>query len=348
MVDIREVEPGAWDRVLDEAGLHDVYARSAYLAASSIIEPGRPRLLAVEDASGTVVFPVLVRDIPGGHGLRDITTPYGYGGPLGSGVAPPWKSFSQAYAGWCERTRVVSTFIRFHPLYANHADARSAELVPLSGVIGWRVGAGRDLWAGLHPHHRRLLRKAKASGIRTSIVEAPESLAAFRRLYETTMRRLGAASFYFFEREYWDAFERDLRQQLVLVESALDGRVVASVLCLASAPWLHYHLGASDETGRATGASHLALFVAAQWAQQRGYSVFNLGGGVGGEDDTLMKFKARFDPGGILPSFIGKQVNDPVAYRELSGSEEDGSFFPVYRARRRGSALDVEVHARGS
>jgi serine/alanine adding enzyme len=348
VLDIREIEPEAWDQVLDKAGLHDIYARLAYLAASSFMEPGRPRLLSVEDAGGTVVFPLLVRDIPGGHGLRDVTTPYGYGGPLGTGSTPPWEAFDEAYAGWCDRMGIVSTFIRFHPLYANHADAGAAELVPLSGVIGWRVHDGRDLWAGLHPHHRRLLRKAHTSGIRTSIVEAPESLVMFRRLYQTTMLRLGAASFYHFEHEYWDALERDLRQRLVLVESALDGLVVAAVLCFASAPWLHYHLGASDETGRATGASHLALFVAAQWAQERGYSVFNLGGGVGGEDDTLLKFKARFDPGGILPSFIGKQVNDPVAYRELSGSGSDESFFPAYRAPTRGPAPDAEVHARGS
>jgi serine/alanine adding enzyme len=345
VTDIREVEPEAWDRVLDEAGLHDVYARSAYLAASSILDLGRPRLLVVNAAGGTVVFPVLLRDIPGRRGLRDVTTPYGYGGPLGSGVAPPSEAFEEAYAGWCERMGVVSTFIRFHPLYGNHAAAGAVELVPLSGVIGWRVEDGRDLWAGLHPHHRRLLRKARASGLRTSIVEAPESLADFRELYETTMQRLEASSFYFFEREYWDMLARDLREHLVLVESVLDGQVVAAVLCLSAAPWLHYHLGASDEAGRAIGASHLALFVAAQWAQEQGYSTFNLGGGVGGGDDTLLRFKARFDPGGILPSFIGKQVNDPVAYRELSGSETDGSFFPAYRAPTRDVAPDVEVHA---
>ena len=346
MTDVREIEPDAWDRVLDEAGLHDVYARSAYLAASSIVEPGQPRLLRVEDGGGSVAFPVLVRDIPGARGLRDVTTPYGYGGPLGSGVRPPWDAFEKAYARWCERSGVVSTFIRFHPLYGNHADATGVELVPLSGVIGWRVERGRDLRAGLHPHHRRLLRKAEAAGVRTSIVEAPESLLAFRQLYETTMLRLGAGSFYFFDREYWDALARDLRNELVLVESVLHGRVVASVLCLASPPWLHYHLGASDETGRATGASHLALFVAATWAQERGSTVFNLGGGVGGADDTLLEFKARFDPGGLLPSFIGKQVNDPIAYSELSGPVADGSFFPAYRALARTPALDAGVHAR--
>jgi serine/alanine adding enzyme len=348
VTEIREIPPEAWDRALDDAGLQDTYARRAYVEASCILEPGRPKLLALEDAGGSVLFPLIERDIPGGDGLRDVTTPYGYGGPLATGAAPPWETFDEAYAGWCGRMGVVSTFIRFHPLYANHTSARAAELVPLSGVIGWRVGRDRDLHAGMHQHHRRLLRKAREAGVRASIIERPESLDDFRRLYETTMQRLEASSFYFFDREYWDMLARDLRQHLVLVESVLDGQVVAAVLCLSAAPWLHYHLGASDETGRTNGASHLALFVAAQWAQEQGHSTFNLGGGVGGGDDTLLRFKARFDPGGFLPSFIGKQVNDPVAYRELSGSETEGSFFPAYRAPTRDVAPDVEVHARGS
>ena len=348
MTEIREISPEAWDRVLDEAGLHDTYARSAYVAASCTVEPGRPRLLAFDDAGGSIFFPLIERDIPGSDGRRDVTTPYGYGGPLATGGAPPWEAFGEAYSGWCERTGVVSTFIRFHPLYANHTGARESELVQLSGVIGWRLGKPRDLHAGLHPHHRRLLKKAQEAGVRASIIEGPESLADFRRLYETTMQRLEASSFYFFEREYWDTLVRDLRPRLVLVQSVLDGDVVGSVLCFAAAPWLHYHLGASDENGRTTGANHLALFVAAQWAQQHGYSVFNLGGGVGGRDDNLLRFKSRFDPGGILPSFIGKQVNDPAAYGELSGSDDGGGFFPAYRASGGDHALDVEVHARGS
>ena len=65
MADVREIEPEAWDRVLGEAGLHDVYARSAYLAASSIVEPGRPLLLTVEDGGGGLPSAALI----GGGGV---------------------------------------------------------------------------------------------------------------------------------------------------------------------------------------------------------------------------------------------------------------------------------------
>jgi serine/alanine adding enzyme len=348
MIEVQSIRPEAWDRVLDEAGLNDVYARHGYLAASCILEPGTPTLLVFEDAGSRVVFPLILRDVPGPDALRDVTTPYGYGGPLASGPAPPWEAFHEAYDRWCRRKRVVSTFIRFHPLYANHVGAQPAELDALSGVVGWRVADDRDVFAGMHPHHRRLVRKARAAGVRTSIIERPRSLAGFERLYEATMRRLGASRFYFFSRDYWDALGRDLRQELVLVQSTLGGEVVAAVLCLASVPWLHYYLGASDDRGRKVGASHLALFDAAQWAQARGYTVVNLGGGLGGGADALLTFKARFDPGGVLPAFVGKQINDLAAYRRLSGAQAGDGFFPAYRASERGDRTPAGVDATSS
>ena len=328
-------------------GLRDVYASHAYVAASCLLEPGEPRLLVLDGAEGGIVFPLILRDIPAGSGLRDVTTPYGYGGPLASGSSPSWRRFDEAYQSWSDRMNVVSTFVRFHPLYGNQDGPATMDVSALSGVIAWRVEPGRDLLAGMHPHHRRLVRKATSAGIRPSVSRGPSSLEGFRRLYESTMRRLDASSFYFFGDAYWEALACDLREQLVLVESVLEGQVVAAVLCMGSAPWLHYHLGASDELGRRSGASHLALFVAAQWAQAHGYTTLNLGGGVGGGNDPLLAFKTRFDPEGLIPAHVGRQINDPIAYRELSGTDADDTFFPAYRALERAGEPDVEVRVRG-
>lgn len=348
MTGFREVAPAEWDEVLREHGLNDVYASYGYVSASCLVEPGEPRLLELRDPDGSIFFPLIFRDIPGTSGLHDVTTPYGYGGPLPAGSAPPWARFYEAFQDWCTRENVVSTFVRFHPRYANEAEAAGMEIRALSGVIGWRVDPGRDLMAGMHPHHRRLVRKATNAGIRPRVTQGPLELDRFRQLYETTMRRLDASSFYFFDDAYWASVSRDLGDRLVLVESELDGEVVAAALCLGSAPWLHYHLGASDETGRANGANHLSLFGAARWAQANGCTTLNLGGGVGGQDDPLFAFKTRFDPGGVLPCFIGGQINDPLAYRRLTGSEADATFFPAYRASERGPERNGDVRSRGA
>jgi hypothetical protein len=145
------------------------------------------------------------------------------------------------------------------------------------------------------------------------------------------MTRLEADSFYLFGDAYWTSLKQ---LPCVLVEVRGDGELAAAVLCFSSAPWLHYHLGATSDEGRRRGASHLALLGAARWGRERGYELLHLGGGLGGRRDSLYEFKWRFDPGGEREFALGKAIHDETAYRELAGAEAarlDG-FFPAYRA----------------
>ncbi len=174
-----------------------------------------------------------------------------------------------------------------------------------------------------------MVRKAQSAGLGT---EANPGVGQFQPLYEETMERAGADQFYFFPPEYWTTLDR-LGDGLMRFDAYHDEEVVASALCLASPPWLHYHLGAASEIGRKLGATTFLLYEIARWAQERGYSRFHLGGGVGGGRDSLHEFKRRFDPGGELPMAIGKVVHDPEAYSRLGGNPDDLSgFFPAYRS----------------
>ena len=252
-----------------------------------------------------------------------MTTPYGYGGPVGA-------AFWEPYDDWCRDNGVITTFVRFHPLYANQQDAPpNVRVEPLGGTVAWRLDEDGDLFERMHRHHRRVVRKAVVAGVEATATLAPESLDRFRRLYEQTMERRAAAGFYYFPRAYWRALETDLREHVVLFQAGDD----AAILCLAAPPWLHYHLGASSETGRTLGASTLLFLEAARWAQELGYTRFHLGGGVGGARDSLYEFKLRFDPGGALEAAVGKAIHDAEAYAALAGPRAgtDG-FFPAYRA----------------
>ena len=157
-------------------------------------------------------------------------------------------------------------------------------------------------------------------------------MAPFVELYEETMRRQDAAPFYFFPPAYWEQLLR-LGERLVVFDAVLDGELIASSLCLATRPWLHYHLSATSERARTTGASNLVLFEAAKWAQARSFSCFHLGGGLGGREDSLYEFKRRFDPAGSREAAIGKAVHDPARYADLAGdpSADAIGFFPAYR-----------------
>jgi GNAT acetyltransferase-like protein len=310
---VTEVEPSEWDDLLVRLGLADAYYRRSYVEAAAALEHGRPLLLEHEGG----VFAAVQREDP-----PDIVTPYGYGGPVGGD-----GSFWPTYEEWCCLRGIVTTFISFHPLFQNqvgvpiHVEVRGP-------TVGWRLNAGRDLLAGMHWKHRNKVRKARKAGVS---VTAEHALGAFVSIYEETMRRVQAPQYYFFNDGYWDGLQ-GLGAGLARFDASIDGEVVASALCLASPPWLHYHLSGTSEVGRSSGASTLLLFEAALWAQEHGYDCFHLGGGIGGKVDSLHHFKERFDPGNAFESAIGKVIHDEEAYRRLSGGHAgfDG-YFPAYR-----------------
>jgi hypothetical protein len=215
----------------------------------------------------------------------------------------------------------VTTFTWFHPRFQNHRYSRF-HVEPRGGTVAWRLEG--DLFERLHRHHRRAARKAEEH-IETRITVRPPDLGSFASLYERTMAEKGATGFYYFPAEYWEALAG--HEWLVLFEAVSDHGVTAALLGLASKPWLHYHLGASERSG---GANNLLFLEAARWAQAEGYERFHLGGGVGGADDSLLEFKLRFDEGGLIESAVGKAIHDDDAYRTLGGEGFDG-FFPAYR-----------------
>lgn len=301
---MREVPADEWD------GLElDAYYRRPYVEAAALLDPGRPFLLEHDGA----YFAGIERDEP-----CDVITPYGYGGPTADG-------FWDAYEAWARERGAVTTFVRFHPLYGNQRGA-PLHVDELAPTVAWRLEPERDLLAGLHFKHRNKVTKAENAG---ATVTQHEDLGEFVPLYEDTMRRVNADDLYFFAPAYW---ERLAELPLARFDASIAGEVVASALCLATPPWLHYHLSGTTVDGRSTGASTLVLLEAARWAQANGYERFHLGGGLGGTQDSLHHFKARFDPGGLVAAAVGKAIHDEDAYRELSGGEAsyDG-FFPAYR-----------------
>ena len=334
MTEIAEIPGGEWDALLDRLGLDDVYFRSAYLESASLLGQGDPAYLHLGGSSGDVVFPVLVRDAPAGY--SDVGTPMGYGGPLAAGSTPPIEDFFEAYERWCRDRRVVATFARFQPALANQRLAEGRwHLEHIGHSIGWHVG-GRspdEIVEGIDAHHRRIVRKARRAGIEVTFEERPAGLDGFVSLYEDTMRRRDASPFYFFPEAYWAQLTGPLGDALVRADALVDGETVASIVCFASPPLLHYHLGASSERGQELGANHLLFVETAAWAAAHGFERFHLGGGVGGFEDSLYEFKRRFDPGGPLPAYLGKAVHDEDAYRELSGGAEIdyAGYFPAYR-----------------
>jgi hypothetical protein len=323
-MDLVEVEPGAWDGLVRSIGVTDVYYSRAFVEASAPLAHGEATFLHLNGDGGDVIFPCVVRSDP-----PDVVTPYGYGGPLAVGDAPP--DFAPAYQAWCEARGALSTFVVFHPLFGNAA-ASAMRTTPLADTVVWPLR--EEPFDAMDSHHRRRVRRAWRDGLEATVHERPAEIDGFVAVYEETMRRRDAADFYLFDDAYWQALLDGV--PLVRADVRHDGALVSSMLGMGERPWLHYHLGGTTEEGMRHGASHLALYTLAQHGHENGYEALHLGGGVGGRDDSLREYKRRFAPAGLTPAAIGKAVHDEPAYLWAAGAEAvdwDG-FFPAYRAPR--------------
>ena len=158
-------------------------------------------------------------------------------------------------------------------------------------------------------------------------------------MYGETMRRQGAANYYHFPPTYWKGL-LGLKDRLILARATLDGILVASILCFVSGPFVHYHLGASTDEARSSGANPLLFLRIAEWAAANGHEQFHLGGGVGASaNSSLLTFKHRFYPEAPLLNFhVGKLIHDADACVEIKrDSAYEGTDFPPWRGAMGGN-----------
>ena len=207
----------AWDDHLAVAK-RDIYHLAGYHAYAKGSGEGEPMLIIVGDRRHGLAWPYLLRRIDAIEGLAgtdatDVTSVYGYPGPVAWGCQPGDSFLAEAWQEILEvwrQQRVVSAFTRFHPLLGNAAivaafppPADCAEmplpqpLVPggLTVSIDCRLDdvAARRGYAKVL---RQEIDAARRAGLVTEVDEKWSEIGTFTRLYGETMERSGAGAEY--------------------------------------------------------------------------------------------------------------------------------------------------------
>jgi lipid II:glycine glycyltransferase (peptidoglycan interpeptide bridge formation enzyme) len=209
------------------------------------------------------------------------------------------------------------------------------------------VDQGPDAaWKAMEGRSRTAIRKAERSGfdsrLRPVRPDDTEPGSTFRRLYETTMARVGSSPRYLFTDEYYQQLLHGLGPALLMAEVYdPDGVIVAASLVMRHRGRAHYHLAGSDPGAARLGANNLLVWAIIGWAAAEGLDLVHLGGGLTA-DDNLFRFKRSF--GGRAAEFwTGTAVLDESQYRILAEERSSrlgipldrmrtSSFFPLYRA----------------
>lgn len=328
-----------WAEALERLD-HDLYHQPAWAELEAERLGHRPAAFVYRRHGYFFLLPLLIQRIPG-SGRIDCASPYGYAGPLGDPEAGEElvAAACRALVGTLREAGAVAAFVRFHPLLSP-----AARLVGPGAVVhhGDTVAvdlrrAEEEIWSDTRSGHRNEINRTRREGLVVRFDTGWRHLEEFVRLYHRTMERVGADESYFFTAGYFDSLRRRLAGHLHLAVVLEEETVAAAGLFFETGGIAQYHLsGTADEFVR-RHPTKLLLDGARRWARERGLDWLHLGGGLGGRNDQLFRFKAGFARG-RFPFHTWRLILDPPAYRRLArrlapaaDPEEFGGFFPAYR-----------------
>lgn len=308
-----------WNTYLDRYPSHlcDVYYREEYVKLYKD-ENNLPLSVVCIDNDNILVMPFLRGEI---RGYYDFETPYGYGGPLANTNDLAWIDCALQTMNKCfKENNYVCGFIRFHPLLGNayYCKDNMQVLFDRNTVTIDTSHSEEDIWANqIKSKNRNMIRKAEKNGLVFDAEYDFASIGEFIKLYNSTMSRLEADDFYFFNGDYYETFVNSIKDNGFLGTVRKDGNMICAAMFMFSDEYGHYHLEGSDREYSNLGANNYLLWKAACEMKKLGIKKFHLGGGTSpNQEDTLFKFKKVFSEN-LTEFFIGKEIFSVPAYNAL-------------------------------
>jgi len=333
-----------WDDIVRSFPSYDVYYLSGYVRPFMLHGEGNPRLLYYESDELRAIYVYILRstDI---EGLYDTITPYGYGGILFDGntsnenVSVFWEDFVTAM----KDQGIVNDFVRYHPVLDNASLLKGVvEIVDLGKTIALDLSSPEVIWDNMTSKKKGKIRKAEKNGIVVNHGQGMDLFDEFIKIYNATMDKNDATSYYYFDRPFYEAIHESLKNNYEIFYGTHDSRIIMIAIMLHCNGKMHYHLSGSLLEYRNLEPNNLLLYKAALWGCEKGFKTLHLGGGVDSCNDALFEFKKGFNRNEDYQFSIGRQIFDQEGYdrlvelrmrkdKDFNGST---SFFPSYRANQ--------------
>lgn len=318
---------------------HDCYHLPGWMRAAEFGDGGKARAIYATDGEQELLVPIIRRKVDA-EGW-DAVSPYGYGGPVVSDDISG-EFIDTALRAIVDRLReagCISWFIRLHPLLNADWQSSVGTVLEQGKTVSIDLTKSEEAhWHETRRGHRKNIIRAMEAGVTVRTDRDFDILPTFIRLYSETMRRLGAASSYFFDDRYYHALATEIGENLRLFVAEEAGKVIGATLF--SVAWesgiMQAHLFGADPQYVHRQPYKVITHAARSWGRERGLKRLHLGGGVGGSSsDSLFSFKHGFSPDTHVFR-TQRVIVDPKRYVWLCGGDESvlsdmTGYFPAYR-----------------
>lgn len=306
----------------------------------SLDNSGKPILFVLSRGDDFIALPLIKRKVDNSDWF-DLTSVYGYAGPISNKKFEDidetlLSDFELQIGESMRQAKCICAFSRLHPFI---------DQPYLLNKIGGVYGNGKTIYVDLtvpleeqrENYDKRLARRIRQLRKKKyTIKEATtiKEIAVFTEMYTQNMKRVNATKNYFFTEEYFTKLLQitDFNCKLLMIYNGEEAVCGATVMY--SDNIIRNHLSATSDNYVRESPSKLLTDEISLLGRKLGLKYFHLGGGVGGKEDSLFKFKNAFS-NLTLNDYIWKFIADHDAYNSLlSGLDPniETNFFPLYRS----------------
>lgn len=274
----------------------------------------------------------------------DLITPYGYGGPVirrlenGADKEALIAAYMEDFQRYAGENRIVSEFVRFHPIVGNGVDFQKAyQSIFDRKTVGTTLTYEDVIAVEFSKHRRKDIRRIlKNPDIRYEVNEHPDTLDDFVEVYYSTMDRDNAGEYYYFGKEYFRSILETLGDHVITGKVYLKDKLIAMGVYFRYGKYLHAHLSGTLSDYLEYSPAYILKYALALYGHEKGYEVIHYGGGSSNSPDNgLYKFKREFGQNTEFDFIIAKKIWNEDQYRRLCTAVDgdlDSHFFPAYRA----------------
>ncbi len=334
----------AWCNLIDQCKNADFYHTFDYHQLSKSVNE-TPILIQYKESNKIIGLPLLLRKIKNTE-YFDATSVYGYSGPVTVNIDTSFDNtkFKNELNKLLFEQKIITVFSRLNP-FISHQEVvlKNIGAIHNSGKI-----VNIDLTKNLNDQKKdyskryktyinksRKLCSLKKTNSREDIIE-------FVNIYHANMKRVNATADYFFPKEYFFAFfdSTSFKTELLLAIDKFSKEIIAGAMFIKKNKVIQYHLSGAKENYLEYNAIKLLIDEMRLSASSENFIFFNLGGGVGNKNDSLLKFKSGFSKDyktfKLWKHTINQNLYENLVYNLQtkpckSNFKNCTDFFPCYR-----------------
>lgn len=311
-----------WQQILDLFNITDIYYSCEYFLSALKLDPGEANLFYfVDDAGqGAVAYPFIKRQMKEEEfSFYDITTPFGYGGPVLKVEGDGYKlaaNFLAGFSKYCQVEAIVAEFIRFHPLL-NNAEFFKDELELISVCNTYTLSLQNFSLQNAFGDSE------DASKYSVKKLGTVKHMFDFLVLYYSTIRlNEEKDSYYFFTNDYFESLVSALGPNLQLFGAYEGNKLLAASYVLTKGEIIYHHLSGKAEGAEVGGAEEALQKNIAVWGAENNYLYCHIAGkrtGVAGKAETTEEPSYA---AAASTYYIARLVHDQEIYKAFHPLEE--------------------------